>query len=100
MNRIYTLADARDEKRRNDYSDAELKQLHEDLVLRENPTIGVLVRNGERVFYLNGRHFESRNIDVVNRERIARGCLCSQVRRIDSSVPASQATKSGLLENA
>lgn len=57
-----------------DYSEAECRRMHEDAVMRDNPTIGMLIRDGERVFYLNGLYFESRNIDVVNRERFARGC--------------------------
>lgn len=75
MNKIKTVGDVRDEKRRNDYSDAELKDRETKAILADYPLIGTLIRNGKPVYYLNGRHFESGNIHAVVREYLARGCI-------------------------
>ena len=72
---IRTVGDVRDEKRRNDYSDAELAEIRIKAALAEYPLIGTLIRNGKPVYYLNGRHFESSDIHAVIREYSARGCI-------------------------
>jgi hypothetical protein len=57
--RIFTLADARDERRNAELpalaraAAARLEAERIAGVLRENPAIGVLCRNGRSVFYVN-----------------------------------------------